>query len=352
MAQLPNAADEYAQPAFLAETGQDVPEGTFATTKTPTTTGTVGGEAYRLGGPGRAMEHALRSGEPYQVTDADIESATLLGLPTMKMEDALRGLGAQEASVYRRALRYMTRAANRVPDEGPQIMAERTAAVQAAADVPAARAKLLHRVAELSTQDVQNAIDRGDWPAGTESWAEVTDPRDPSHESHWPGTEKLSEQQYEDWLNEARGPKGELPAPPEKQRKGLAAMFKTPHVGPLPMQEREKAKLLANWTDRRELHKLGWTPKDVERLPYQRVRDILNRSVQNVGQAHKWEAIEAGKREAARVSAELDKEAKKVSEHLDFVGFLKNIGGQVEPWSNPLELAGKPHPKDILDKLP
>lgn len=337
MAQVPNAADDAypAQPAFLGETGQDVPEGTLATTETPTTTGTASGEFYRLGSPGRAFAHAVQTGEPMSGQDLQtgIEASTLLGLPTMKMEDALRGLGAEEASGFRRALRVMTRSANRAPDAGPQAMSERTAAVQAAADVPSARNKLLHRVADLSTQDVQNAIDRYDIDPMERAEKQITPTEDEKASLY----RALLKTRARSKLP-ATGPHGEPPLEsPTPRRKGLGAMFKDRprstaegHVTPGRVEE-----VLKDFRTRRAYQDLGWEPKDLKGMSDHNLREILNRNIKNTpGLADRWSRNDAAKQwlaaEQTRTSKALDEEAKKVGQHLDFVDFLKQRGGLEE----------------------
>jgi hypothetical protein len=348
MAQLPNAAEDdalHAQPTFLGETGQDVPEGTFATTDTPTTTGTVGGEAYRLG-PTRGFDE-----HPNADIGSAVDAATLLGLPTMSMEEVgagpwLRKLAKGEVEQAHEGLRYALRAANRIPDQGPQDIATRGDLIQAAAGKFGnyhdrltrwlANEEHLFPAVKKSLDDFNEYAP--DWPKGTETWAE-----------HGP---KVPEQTKGKSLYErlfGRGKKGaprsEVVAGPEGQAETRSAYTPVKHQSPLAHLAESvegttgadrKAGLLKDFTTRRELAKLGWKGKDLEGLPAHRVQDILNRNIENTGQAEKWLSHDAGKKAYAAGQRAHELERKELLNQGTFPDWLRNRG-ETEFEEYPLE---------------
>lgn len=303
-----------AQPAFLGETGQDVPEGTFSTTETPTTTGTVGGEFYRLSSPSR---------KPLgQVGDRDVQNAmdaAMLFAPadiTLNMSqvergagDWLRKLGAQEAQDAREGLRYATRAANREPLKGPQDVETRVDLVQAAAGGPSKFRGRLSRYLTEQTQDPnspfnqalhgQHAPEAGPEPSVTFSESHPRRGEAPSLRERLFGKTGQGKKQAPLAIKSAPLPPG---ATPERlwTPEGQDWLYRFSNkFGPA-----RKDAMLKDFTVRRQLDRLGWKPADVEDLPLSRIEDILSGETPNLGQGPKWIEIDAGRQaEAARRAA-------------------------------------------------
>jgi hypothetical protein len=285
-------------------------------TTTPTTTGNAW----------TAFTHMIGADEPLHAQDVEPGLQTSLGFVTpeitMSMEQTgvdqyLQKLAAEDRPTFRALTRSVLRASNKIPEEGPQEVEPRAAAIRQAAHVPGgsqynesiARQALntpgpynrpflpksaVHEptvkppsaTPEEWGDYTRRQVDEGKWPPGTEKWAE---PAKPAAAPDFPPNE---------WFPD-----------PDKP-------------------------WLKQHTIRRILQKNGWSLAEAQKLSPDRLRTVVSENWTPEQAARRWKRVADIE---ARAQTEKLRQAgwDRMRGHFDFVDRLRNLTTALDTQRSP-----------------